>query len=113
MSFVVLVMRLVLHLLAADVHHVAEELFAHREAEARGRLGRKIPAAHGQHGAHKRAAEHFHADGQDVRRRARRFDERRQIGHVIRQPQVKVDLHRHKHGAQQHHEHLFATHVFE
>ena len=70
-------------------------------------------AAHGQHGACERAAKHFHADGQDIRRRSRRFDERRQIGHVIRQPQVKVDLHRHKHGAQQHHEHLFAAHVFE
>ena len=72
MSFVVLVMRLgdgkVLHLLAADVHHVAEELFAHREAEARRRLGREIPAAHGQHGACERAAKHFHADGQDIRR---------------------------------------------
>ena len=103
----------ILHLLAADVHHVAEELFAHREAEARRRLSRKIPAAHGQHGACERAAKHFHADGQDIRRRPRRFDERRQIGHVIRQPQVKVDLHRHKHGAQQHHEHLFTAHVFE
>ena len=103
----------ILHLLAADVHHVAEELFAHREAEARRRLSREIPAAHGQHGACERAAKHFHADGQDIRRRPRCFDERRQIGHVIRQPQVKVDLHRHKHGAQQHHEHLFAAHVFE
>ena len=93
---------------------MAEELFAHREAEARRRLGREIPAANGKRRAGKRTAKHLRTHIKYFRNgAARRFDERRQIGHVIRQPQVKVDLHRHKHGAQQHHEHLFTAHVFE
>ena len=59
----------------------------------RSRPRGQIPAADGEHCAGQRAQQHLPADGQDIGRTAAgRFDELGELGHIVRQPQVKIDL---------------------
>ena len=103
-----------LHLLAARVHHVVEQVTAHGKAEARSRPRGQIPAADGEHGAAQRAQQHFSADGQDIARvAAGRFDELGELGHIVRQPQVKIDLPDDQDRAEQRHQRFASAHTFE
>ena len=103
----------VLHFLAADVHHVMKKLFANGEAEpGRGFRGKKA-ARDREHRAHRRAAEHFEPDIRDIRRCAGRFDQLRKIRHIVRQTQIKIDLHHDKHQTEQRHFLFLPAHVFQ
>ena len=101
----------VLHFLAADVHHMAEELFAHRKAESRrGFCGEKA-ARDRKHRACRRAAEHFETDGGNVRRCAGRFDQHRELRHIVRQTKIKIDLHHDEHQTEQRHLLFLPAHI--
>ena len=80
----------------------------------RSRPRGQIPAADGEHGAAQRAQQHFSADGQDIARvAAGRFDELGELGHIVRQPQVKIDLPDDQDRAEQRHQRFASAHTFE
>ena len=90
-----------------------EDLFPNDKAEAGSRPGGKIAANDCQQRAGRRAAQHFQTDVQNVRRLAGGLDEHGQLRHVVRQPQVKVNLPYHKDQTDQRHQCLFPAHVFQ
>ena len=91
-----------------------KELLTHGKAEAGRRLCREEAAGHGEQRACQRTAEHLKPDIQNIRRlTARYLDELGELRHIIRQPQVKIDLRRHQHRAQQRHQRLLPAHPLE
>ena len=104
--------REVHHLLAAQVGHLVEHRLAQRIAEAGGHAGREIAANDAEHRAGQRAAQHLGAGVQDVGHgAARRFDEHRQVAHIVRQGQIEVDLEQDQHRAHRGHDPLPPAHV--
>ena len=101
------------HFFLPNVHYMMEDLLTHDEAEAGSRPGGKIAANDGQQRTGCGAAQHFQAYVQNIRRLAGRFDQHGQFRHVVRKPQVKVDLSDDENQTDQRHQRLFAAHVFE
>ena len=100
--------------LGAEVHHVAEHLLAHGIAEAGGDPRREVAADDGEHGARKRAAEHFEADAHDVGGlRVGAVDELRDVGHIIGQSQVKIYLPEDEQCAYDRHYYLAPLQIFQ
>ena len=92
---------------------MVEQLCPDGEAEARGRAGGQKTAGDGQQRACQGAAQHPKTNRRDIRRRRTgRLDELRQLRHIIRQLQVKIDLARHQQQAGQGHQPLLSAHVF-
>ena len=101
-------------LLGAEVHHVAEHLFAHGVAEAGRDPRREIAADDCEQGARQRTAEHLQADVQNVDGlRVGAVDELRDVGHIIGQGQVKIYLPQNEQRAYDRHYYLAPLHIFQ
>ena len=72
-----------------------------KQGEAGGALGRQVSAGHTQHCAGQHAAQHLKPGVPNLPHAALLLNEHREIAHIVRQLQVKVDLPQNQQGTQQ------------